>query len=157
MGMTELRAFQPNDIDSLLLLFRETIHQINAVDYSLEQIVAWAPDQPDKDDWIQRLSNQFTQLAFVDQKLVGFGSLSKKGLIDFIYVHHEHQREGIAQLIYTRLEFEARQMRMDRLHTEASITARKFFEKMKFEIVFPQEKAIRGVILKNYVMEKFLV
>lgn len=155
--MTELRAFQPADIDGLLLLFNETIRQINAVDYSPEQIVAWAPDQPDKDNWIQRLSNQYTQLAFVDDILVGFGSLSKHGLIDFLYVHHEHQRKGIAQLIYLRLEFEARQMNMDRLHTEASITARKFFEKMQFEIVFPQEKNMRGVVLKNYVMEKFLV
>lgn len=154
--MIELKAFQEDAIDEILKLFRETIHKVNAADYSPDQLKAWAPEDLNRETWIHRLHAQYAQLAYIDDKLVGFGTLSDVGLIDLLYVHHAYQRQGIAQLIYLRLEFEAYQKKIKRLITEASITAHPFFEKMGFKILFEQEKEIRGCVLKNYVMEKML-
>jgi GNAT superfamily N-acetyltransferase len=154
--MIELKSYSSPFLKDLLHLFHDTIHHVNASDYDPEQLEAWAPGQSDENSWHERLHKQYTQLAWVDQKLVGFASLDHTGLIDFLYVSRHFQRQGIAQLLFLRLEFEARQMKMERLFTEASITAMPFFEKMGFELVFPQEKEVRGVVLKNFVMEKFL-
>lgn len=154
--MIELSAFQVSDTDAVVSLFTETVHTVNAQDYSESQLNAWAPKSPDKAAWIDRLQGQYTQLAWKDSVLLGFGTLTEKGLLDFLFVHHDHQREGLASLICHRLEFEAYQLGISRIFTEASITARPFFEKMGFKELFPQEKEVRGVLLKNYVMEKDL-
>ncbi len=155
--MIELNAFRAPDVDAVVALFTETIHAVNAQDYSDSQLNAWAPKDPDKAAWTDRLEGQYTQLAWQDGKLLGFGTLTEKGLVDFLFIHHAHQREGLASLIYLRLEFEAYQKGISRIYTEASITARPFFEKMGFSVVFPQEKEVCGVPLKNYVMEKDLL
>ena len=154
--MIELKAFQASDVDAVVSLFTQTVHAVNAQDYSEGQLHAWAPKDPDKAAWIDRLEGQYTQLAWQDGKLLGFGTLTDKGLVDFLFIHHRHQREGLASLICLRLEFEAYQKGISRLYTEASITARPFFEKMGFRVMFPQEKEVRGVPLRNYVMEKDL-
>ena len=154
--MIELNAFRASDVDAVVSLFTRTIHAVNAQDYSESQLHAWAPLNPDKKAWTDRLKGQYAQLAWQDGKLLGFGMLTDNGLVDFLFIHHAHQREGLASLIYLRLEFEAYQKGIRRLYTEASITARPFFEKMGFTVVFPQEKEVRGVPLKNYVMEKDL-
>ena len=154
--MIELKAFRASDVDAVVSLFTQTVHAVNAQDYSEGQLDAWAPQHPDREAWTNRLEGQYTQLAWQDGKLLGFGTLTEKGLVDFLFIHHAHQREGLASLIYLRLEFEAYQKGISRLFTEASITARPFFEKMGFRVVFPQEKEVRGMVLTNYVMEKDL-
>ena len=154
--MIELKYYSTPFLHDVLHLFHDTVHHVNASDYDPVQRNAWAPEQHDTKSWHERLDNQYTQLAWIDQKLVGFASLNQSGLIDLLYVSRHFQRQGIAELLYLRLEYEAHQRKMHRLFTEASKTAKPFFEKMGFELVFPQEKEVRGVILKNYVMEKFL-
>ena len=152
----QLKSFIPEQIDDVYTLFRETVVHVNRLHYTTAQLDAWAPLEVDNNGWINRLNGQFTQLAWIDDILVGFASLDSTGLIDFLYIHKDYQRKGIAQLLYIRVEFEAIQLQMPRLFTEASITAKPFFEKMGFQVAFPQEKMVRGVELKNYVMEKFL-
>lgn len=154
--MIELKHFQASDVDAVVSLFTETVHAVNAQDYSESQLDAWAPQDPDRAAWTRRLEGQYTQLAWQEGELLGFGSLTDKGLVDFLFIHHACQRKGLASLIYLRLEFEAYHKGISRLYTEASITARPFFEKMGFSMVFPQEKEVKGVLLRNFVMEKDL-
>lgn len=156
MGMIELKEFRTRDTDAVIALFTDTVHQVNTRDYTAEQLSAWAPHKADTAAWIDRLQGQFTQLAWQDGKLLGFGTLTEKGLVDYLYIHHEHLRQGLASLIYLRLEFEALEKGLKRMFTESSMTARPFFEKMGFSVVFPRDKQLRGSVLKNFVMEKAL-
>jgi len=57
-------------------------------------------------------------------------------------------------LILNRIEKEANRSGIILLYTEASITARYFFERRGFVMVKPQEVDYRGVKFKNYRMEK---
>ena len=42
-----LRLYRPEDLESLTRLFFETIHTVNAGDYTPEQLWAWAPGAVD--------------------------------------------------------------------------------------------------------------
>ena len=43
-----LRSYCPADLDTIERLFYETVHTVNAADYSPEQLDAWAPGQIDR-------------------------------------------------------------------------------------------------------------
>ena len=65
-------------------------------------------------------------MAEEDGVLLGFGDISAEGYLDRLYVSKDHQRRGIATAICTALE-EA--VPAERITTQASITAKPFFEK----------------------------
>ena len=46
-----LRLYRPEDLESLTRLFFETIHTVNAGDYTPEQLWAWAPGAVDAARW----------------------------------------------------------------------------------------------------------
>ena len=52
---------------------------------------------------------------------------------------------------------EVRRVGLARLFTEASITARPFFEALGFRVLAPQVVTCRGVEFVNYRMERVLV
>jgi GNAT superfamily N-acetyltransferase len=59
---------------------------------------------------------------------VGFAELEPNGHIDRVYVSADHQRRGIGQQLLAAVMAEAQRAGIARLFTEASITARPFFE-----------------------------
>lgn len=78
------------------------------------------------------------------------------GHVDLLYVDYRFQRQGVARNLYQQVESEARQRGVRRLFTEASITARGFFENMGFGILHEQRVEFGGVAFQNYTMEKFI-
>ena len=46
-----LRNYQPSDCRETARLFYETVHTINARDYTQEQLDAWAPESRDLEEW----------------------------------------------------------------------------------------------------------
>jgi putative acetyltransferase len=92
----------------------------------------------------------------VDGEIAGFGELKPDGHIDCFYCHHRWQRRGVGSRIYQGLERAARKSGLARVFTEASLTARPFFERMGFRILKQQTVLCRGVGLTNFAMEKEL-
>ena len=84
---------------------------------------------------------------------VGFADMDETGYLDRLFIHKDHQRHGIAALLCDWLEREAA---VSRFTTHASITAGPFFEKRGYRVVREQLVEVRGILLKNYMMEKFL-
>ena len=46
-----IRAYQPSDCKSLARLFYDTVHRVNARDYTQEQLCVWATGMVDLDQW----------------------------------------------------------------------------------------------------------
>ena len=150
-----LRAGRPDDKRQLQQLFYETVHTINARDYAPGQLDAWAPAEPDREAW-SRLDRQQYFVVECQKKPVGFISLSSEGLIDFLFVHKDHQGKGIASALCKQVERVARKKGISVLKTEASITARGFFEKNGFSLLEENRKILRNMEFVNYRMEKAL-
>jgi putative acetyltransferase len=71
-------------------------------------------------------------------------------------VHKDYQNQGIASALLRRAEELAKNMKVYKLYTESSVTAKPFFEKHNFVMVRKNEVNRLGRILVNYTMEKQL-
>jgi putative acetyltransferase len=154
--MITLRPYRSDDAPALLALFRDTIRRVNCRDHSPAQLAAWASDDIDTVAWFGRFSGRFVPVAEEAGRPVGFAELEPDGHIDRVYVSADHQRRGIGQQLLAAVVAEARRLGLGRLFTEASITARPFFEAQGFVVLAPQVVTCRGVEVVNYRMERVL-
>ena len=151
----QIRPLKANDIEECVRLYSETIHTINAKDYSQVQLDAWAPPAISHEDprW-QTLLKHISYVAQINDVIVGFSDLTQEGYLDRLFVHKNYQGKGIATLLVKQLEKEALVIKLKEIQTEASITAKPFFEHMGYHVQKAQQKDVRGVILSNFVMKK---
>lgn len=145
-----IRAYQPSDCKELTELFYNTVHTVNAKDYTKEQLDVWATGQADLKKWNQSLLEHFSIVAIDDGIIVGFGDIDKTGYLDRLFVHYGYQRQGIATAVCNRLESEVQ----GNIVTHASVTARPFFEKRGYMVVKEQQVERQGIFLTNFVMVK---
>ena len=180
----ELRKYHPRDCAEMARLFYDTVHTVNAADYTKEQLDAWADGQVDLEKWNASFLEHDTLVAVEGETIVGFGDMDSTGYLDRLYVHKDHQKKGIATAICDRLERShrkraafrtetdgnARQEERERAEltftTHASITARPFFEKRGYVVKKEQQverrakreaesrAACPGILLTNFVMER---
>lgn len=150
-----LRAYRHDDKRQLQQLFFDTVHKVNARDYSPDQLDAWAPLEPDRESWA-RLDDQFCFVVELQKMPVGFASLTREGLLDFLFVHKDFQGRGIATALLQQVERLAKKKGIERLQTESSLTARGFFEKNGFVLLSENKKLLHGQEFANFSMEKSL-
>jgi putative acetyltransferase len=149
-----IRPYAAADLDTLIALFRNTVRAISRSDYTLEQLIAWAPDEIDRDHWLVRLGASSTWVAAEGARIAGFISMEPEGHLDMLYVGPEFQRRGIASALLRSLAHSARSRGLVRLSTEASISARPFFDRQGFRIIAPQTVVRRGQELGNFRMAR---
>ena len=145
-----IRKYQPSDCKELADLFYNTVHTVNAKDYTKEQLNVWATGQVDLEQWNKSLQEHFSVVAVDDEIIVGFGDIDKTGYLDHLFVHTSYQRKGIASAICNQLE----QAVQGDIATHASITAKPFFEKRGYKIVKEQQVERQGIFLTNFCMKK---
>ena len=149
-----VRSYQPTDLDAVIAIFLGAIRQVASKDYDQAQIDAWA--QVDRDAWAKRRLKRPTWVAVLGQASVGFADLEPGGHLNMMFVHPAHQGIGVATLLLETVEAAASAQGIPRLSTEASITARPFFEKRGFSVLASQRVAKRGQMLTNFRMQKIL-
>ncbi len=150
----QIREYKNSDAEAIIQLFYGTVHYVNIRDYSQEQVDAWAPVSMDISLWDDRLSQTFTYVAEHEDKIIGFSNLERNGHIDCFYCHQDFQRQGVGTQILKNIELKARFLGINRLFTEASITAKPFFINQKFVVMKKQEIEFRNQKFINFVMEK---
>ena len=146
-----IRTYNVSDGKCLAELFYNTVHAVNAKDYTVEQLNAWAPGNVDLEQWNQSFLAHHSVVAVEENEIVGFGDMDQTGYLDRLFVHKDYQRRGIATAICDALE---RAAHTDKITTKASITARPFFEKRGYRVIRRQTAVRAGVLLVNYDMEK---
>ena len=146
-----LRKYAKTDCAELAELFYDTVHTVNAKDYTREQLDAWATGEINLEEWDESFQAHLTVVAEMDGKIVGFGDMDKTGSLDRLYVHKDYQRRGVATAICDALE---QNTKAAEFITHASITARPFFEKRGYTFVREQQVERRGKLLTNFVMRK---
>lgn len=147
----QLRAYRESDCGQLAELFYQTVHSVNAADYTKAQLDAWATGKVILAEWNRSFLAHHTVVATEGGEIVGFRDIDPTGYLDRLYVHKGHQRQGIASAICDALEQWAGSKAIT---THASITAKPFFLHRGYRIVRRQEVVRSGITLTNFVMEK---
>ena len=87
----QLREYTPSDCAQMAELFYQTVHSVNAKDYTQEQLDAWATGEVD----LQALDESFqahkTDIAVENDDIIGFGDMDESGYLDRLYVHKDYQ------------------------------------------------------------------
>ena len=146
-----IREYKPADCEQLAELFYNTVHSINAKDYTEEQLNVWATGRVDLQEWNLSFLKHKTVVAIENDEIVGFGDIDASGYLDRLFVHKDYQRTGIASAICNELEGSAKGKNIT---THASITAKPFFQQRGYRVVKEQKVIRQGIALTNYVMEK---
>ena len=154
--MLDFTNYHDDDLEEILQLFYETVHSVNAQDYSQAQLEAWAPlaMQPvSVAAWQQSLRNNKTYIARAHHQIVGFGDMTMEGYLDRLYVHKDFGvRDCIRLSRFTRSG--RKKLGLTHISTDASLTARPFFERKGYQIMQTQTVERQGISLTNVSMVK---
>lgn len=145
-----------SDIECIARLFYETIRNVNIQDYSQEEVDDWASWYDDYKKWNQRISDQFFIVAVYGSLIVGFASISTDGYLDFMFVHKDYQKQGIATKLLKVLENKAIEQENPFIYSEVSITAKPFFSSHGYKVEKQQLKKSREKYLINFIMKKHI-
>ena len=146
----EIRKYLESDCKILSELFYNTVHTVNAKDYTKEQLDVWATGEVGLEKWNQSLKEHYSVVAVEGEVIVGFGDIDSTGYLDRLFVHADYQRKGIATAICNQLE----QAVQGNIVTHASITARPFFDNIGYTVVKEQQVERQGIFLTNFIMIK---
>ena len=149
----EIRRYRHSDCEEMAKLFYETVHTVNAGDYTKEQLDVWADGNIDLEKWDKSFSEHYSIVAVENNKIVGFGDIDNSGYLDRLYVHKDFQRRGIASAICDNLE---QAFNVNKITVHASITAKPFFICRKYKVIKEQQVIRNDIPLTNYIMEKNL-
>lgn len=83
--------------------------------------------------------------------IVGFGDIDDSGYLDRLFVHKDYQGLGVAAAICNELE---QSVAGKMITTQASITAKAFFQHRGYRVIKEQKVIRQGVILENYLMRR---
>jgi putative acetyltransferase len=153
--MIAIHSYTFRDADLTIDVFLRAIREVASKDYTPEQVSAWAQVE-DREAWATKRASRPTWIATYDSNPAGFSDLESRGHLDMMYVHPLYQRLGVASLLLRTVEAAAREQGLSLITTEASLTARPFFEISGFNVLAAQEVQIRGQTLRNFRMEKRL-
>lgn len=151
-----IRKYESKDCNRMAELFYNTVHTVNAKDYTKEQLKAWAPENINLNSWDKVFLEHITLIAEENGEIVGFADMDKSGYIDRLYVHKNYQGQGIATTLISDLEGFGKERGVYSFETYASITARPFFEKMGYSVARENIVIKAGIPLKNYRMVKHM-
>lgn len=174
-----IRLANLNDITSITTFYKETVRNINAKDYTPEQIEVWANGALNTSRWQKAIAEQYFIVAEIqnntpfpqgsipnpdkavqqkaqegDFQIAGFSSIAKDGYLDFMYVHKDHQRAGVASALLNEIEKKAKEQNNSEIYSHVSKTAKGFFEKMGYEYKEDLRDIYKGVLFINALMVK---
>jgi putative acetyltransferase len=151
-----LRPFLPADAPLVADIFRESIAELTADDYSETQQEAWASVADDADEFARRLGRQLTLVVTMQGSPVGFASLASNNRVDMLYVHPGVAGHGAGAMLADALEKLAAARGTGRLTVDASDTARGFFEKRGYIAQQRNSVSIGDEWLANTTLTKTL-
>ena len=152
----ELREATEKDIIAIGSLFRDTILNVNSQHYTKEQVETWASGFNDVDKWKKRIAEQYFVLALEQDIICGFASITPTGYIDYMFVHKDHQKKGVAKSLLSKIFEKAKKTSCNRLTANVSITALPFFKSKGFKVMRVQKVLYKKVYFTNYHVEFFL-
>lgn len=163
MNEIKIRRAVPEDLAEIRQLYIDTVTNVNSKDYDENQIRAWIkpwfePDTTTRDGrtFADKIVEQYFIVAVINNIIAGFASLEDNGYLDFMYVHKDFQRHGVAKKLLNELESYAREKNIKEVNAIVSKTALGFFEKHGWIKIREDVVEVRGATFVDNIMIKKL-
>lgn len=150
----ETRKAELKDSEQIRFLFRDTVININSADYNENEISVWAEFHRNKAGWERAIAGQYFLVAVINELITGFSSMTEKGYLDFMYVHKDYQRQGIAKKLLSGTEMHAVNLKLEKIFSHVSKTAIPFFEKCGYRKTGEIINKVKNIEFINSVMVK---
>ena len=154
--MLVIRPALVSDFGTMARAFHDSVRQAARQDYTEDQLRAWSPEILSPEHWQRRTANLEVRVALMGEALAGFIGFTLAGYIDLLFTRPEFVRQGVAKTLLREAEDALTKLGVTTAWTEASLTARRFFEAMGYRFVREQTVCCGGVELRNCRMEKTL-
>ncbi|MCW8914612.1 MAG: GNAT family N-acetyltransferase [Magnetovibrio sp.] len=140
-----IRDFVVHDGQSTLDVFQQAVSTLSAQDYSPDQIATWVDSVPDLSRWTHRLITALPcRVAFDDEGVFAFASIDPSGHVDFVMCHPRRARQGISRQLLEEILAIAESAGLEKITTQASLTARPLFEHLGFEVY--EQRIVMGLV-----------
>jgi putative acetyltransferase len=139
-----MRPMLPTDTPFLAEIFRASIEELAAEDYSVAQQEAWASAADDEEEFAAKLAGELTLVATFGGAAVGFAALADNTV----------SGQGAAAMLCDALEKLALARGAKELTVDASDTARGFFEKRGYTAKSRNTVTVAGEWLANTTLVK---
>ena len=153
-----VRPFRLEDATALASLFHDAIQRIASLHYSPAQIAAWSSEPPDPARFVARGTDGRILLVAEDEAgaPLAYGDVEADGHIDHLFCRPDAAGTGVTAFLYAELERTAASRGIERLYTEASEPARRFFERRGFTLLHRRDFRLADEPMYNYAMEKHI-
>ncbi len=138
-----MRPMLPADVPLLAEIFRASIEELAADDYSESQREAWAATADDEAAFGERLAKQLTLVGTMEGSPVGFASLKAPDVIDMLYVHPAAGANGVATMLVNALEKLAAARGAGRLTADVSDSRGRLLRQARIRAADPQHAQAR--------------
>ena len=156
MTAVSLRPFVPADIKRCAEIFRSSVEELAAEDYSAEQREAWASTADNEEAFAARVGGGLTLMAIIDGASIGFATLKGADTIEMLYVAPEHAGQGVGRTLVDALTRLAAARGAKGLTTEASDVSKPLFEELGFSAQKRNLVRVGDEWLANTTMTKTL-
>ena len=146
-----IRPYRSADCPALAQIYYDTIHTVNAADYTKAQLDAWAGGNVDLQVWDEYFLARRSFVAEHQGTIVGFADMDDTGYLGRLYVHKDHQGKGIGKALCDTVE---KAVDVPKYTLHSSITARPFYEKVGYRTVEMRQMPRKDQFITIYVMEK---
>lgn len=151
-----MRPFLPRDAPVLIDIFRASVEELTADDYSEAQRAAWVAIADDEDAFAARLGKRLTLIGTMDGSPVGFAALDGADVVDMLYVHPVAAGHGVGSMLCDALERLAASRGAGRLTADVSDSAQQFFKQRGYVAQRRNSVPCGDEWLANTTMEKKL-
>jgi putative acetyltransferase len=159
VSRVEVRDYRDEDRAPTRQVFERAVRVTAFGDYSREQVEAWAPvdiDEAAMEAWGAARASAQTVVAVEGGEVLGFSDLVGGAVLDMLYVDPRAGRRGVATALLDRVLALAREAGAETIETDASITARPFFEHHGFVTLAEQSPVVDGIAMTNFKMRRSL-
>ena len=146
-----IRAYRSEDCETLAQIYYDTIHTVNAADYTKAQLDAWATGNVDLAAWDAYFLARHSFVAELDGQIVGFSDMDESGYLGRLYVHKDYQGRGIGKVLCEAAE---QAVRVPKYTLHSSVTAKPFYEKLGYRAVEMRQMPRKDQFITIFVMEK---
>ncbi|MFB6197960.1 MAG: GNAT family N-acetyltransferase [Halobacteriaceae archaeon] len=140
--MVEIRRARMDERDAISAVHATAVQNVPPIAYDEKELAAWEASLSSVSYAIDEGKSLFL-VAEEETNIIGFGEarLDETELVK-LYVHPEHQDQGVATRLLERIETGLRSRGADSVYVESSVNAAPFYERNGFDRIGTHQKTI---------------